>query len=227
MKIPLGILAVVALILAGFWAFAPAPPPDALQQRTDLPWQVSVFADGTSRVFDLHLGQATLGDAMAKFGALEGLAIFEPSDGPMSLEAYFGNVHFGPLVAKIVVGLEADDAELTAMRGRSTSRKGSPSGDWKYELVNDLPADHAARRVRLISYVPGTRSLDTDFFRNRFGEPAAWLRENEQAVSWFYPDYGLSVLIDDKAREVLEYLAPRDFVMPQGVTLNDATAASR
>jgi hypothetical protein len=30
------------------------------------------------------------------------------------------------------------------------------------------------------------------------------------------------VLIDDEAREVLEYQPPRDFSMPQGVTQNPA-----
>jgi hypothetical protein len=81
---------------------------------------------------------------------------------------------------------------------------------------------HTGRKIGLITYLPGTRNLDADFFRSRFGEPAAWLQENETAVSWFYPRFGLSVLIDDQAREVLEYQAPRDFVMPRGVTMNPA-----
>ncbi len=221
MKIPLGILAIVALILLLFYLFAPRPDPETTGPRTDLPWQITVNPDGSSHVFDLQLGSATLGDAMAKFGALEGIALFEPAGGPLVLEAYFGDVQFGPLKAKVVVGLEADSRELAVMRERSTSREGSPSGDWKYRLA-DAPDLHAGRRLTLISYVPGTRNLDPDFFRARFGEPAAWLEENEHAVSWFYPRFGLSVLIDDRAREVLEYQPPRDFVMPPGVTPNPA-----
>jgi len=220
MKIPLTILAIVALALVLFQLFA--PPPDAVEPRTDLPWQITVNPDGSSRVFDLELGHATLAEAMAKFGGLEGLALFEPADGPMVLEAFFGDVQFGPLRAKVMVGLEAGETELEAMRERSESREGSPSGDWKYRL-DDTPALHSGRRLTVISYVPGTRKLDTDFFRSRFGEPAAWLEENEHAVSWFYPQYGLSILIDEEAREVLEYQAPRDFVMPPGVTPNPAS----
>lgn len=219
MKIPLSILALVALLLSAFSLLTPEPGPDVLEPRTDLPWQVKVNADGGSRVFDIELGSATLAEAMAKFGGVEGLALFEPKDGPMKLEAYFGDVQFGPLKAKVVVGLEADDADLAALRERSTNREGSPSGDWKYTL-NDAPQLHLTRRLTVITYVPGTRNLDSDFFRARFGEPAAWLEENEHAVSWFYPQLGLSVLIDDEAREVLEYLPPRDFVMPDGVTPN-------
>jgi hypothetical protein len=221
MKIPLGILAVVAIVLIAFLLFAPPPGPDALKPRTDLPWQVSVNSDGSSRVFDIDLGSATLEDAMAEFGGLEGLAIFERDDGPMVLEAYFGNVQFGPLKAKVIAGLEASDQELDNIRAGAFHREGTPSGDWKYPL-NDALKMHAHRRVSLITYLPGTRKLDADFFRDRFGEPAAWLQETETAVSWFYPELGLSVLIDDEAGEVLEYQPPRDFIMPQGVTLNPA-----
>lgn len=218
MKIPLVILAIVALALLAFQLFAPTPGPDALKPRTDLPWQVTVNADGSSRVFDIELGSATLAEAMAKFGALEGLAVFEPKDGPMVLEAYFGNVQFGPLKAKVVAGLEADETDLRRLRDSSSKREASPTGDWKYPL-NDLPENHAGRRLTVVTYLPGTRNLDAEFFRSRFGEPAAWLQENEQVVSWFYPRFGLSVMIDDEAREVLEYQPPRDFVMPEGVNL--------
>jgi hypothetical protein len=216
MKIPLTILALVAVLLAAFYLFAPAPDPEGIKPRTDLPWQITVNPDGSSRVFDLDLGHATLADAMAKFGGLEGLALFEPEEGPLALEAYFGNVLLGPLKAKVIVGLEADADELVTLRARARGREGSPSGDWKYPL-NDAPKAHMTRRLRGITYVPGTRDLDAEFFRKRFGAPAATLREGEQAVSWFYPKLGLSVLIDDEAREVLEYLPPRDFVIPEGV----------
>ncbi|MCB1801281.1 MAG: hypothetical protein KDI82_06300 [Gammaproteobacteria bacterium] len=219
MKIPLTILAVVAVILVAFELFAPAPGPDALQARTDLPWQITVHPDGSSRVLDLELGSATLGDAMEKFGGLEGLALFEPKQGQLALEGFFGTVQLGPLKAKIIVGLEAEPAELGQMRDAAVKREGSPTGDWKYTLA-DAPRDHMHRRITVISYIPGTRNLDAGFLRERFGEPAATLRESEQAVSWFYPKLGLSILVDDEAREVFEYLPPRDFVMPDGVTPN-------
>lgn len=221
MKIPLSILAFVALSLAALYWLAPGPTPEELQARTDLPWQVEANADGSSRVFDLVLGEATLGDAMRKFGALQGLALFEPQDGPLALEAYFGDVRFGPLKAKVVVGLAATDEELEALRARSARREGSPSGDWKHPL-EDAPEQHAQRRLQVITYIPGTRGLDQAFFRQRFGEPAAWLQESEHAVSWFYPRLGLTVLIDERASEVFEYQAPRDFELPPGVTPNPA-----
>ena len=221
MKTPLIIFGVVGVCLLAFLWLAPNPGPDALQPRTDLPWQITVNPDGSSRVFDLELGNATLADAMLKFGALEGLAVFQAEQGKPVLEAYFGNVQFGPLRAKVVAGLDATATDLEQMLARAGGRDASPSGDWKYPL-NDPPQMHSERRLKLITYVPGTRNLDAEFFRSRFGEPVAWLRENETAVSWFYPAIGLSILIDDEAGEVLEYQPPRDFIMPPRVSTSQA-----
>lgn len=225
MKIPLAILGIVMALLFAFQLLAPTPGPDVLQARTDLPWQITVRPDGGSRVFDLELGSATLQDAIEKFGGLEGLAVFETEAGDVSLEAYFGNVQFGPLKAKVITTLEASGENLRLLIGGDNSRQGSPSGDWKYPLSGD-PAEHVERRLTGITYIPGTRHLDTEFLRERFGEPAATYRENEQAVSWFYPERGLSILIDDEAREVLEYRPPRDFVLPKEASPTDKPHAA-
>jgi hypothetical protein len=218
MKTPLTILAIVALSLGAMYLFAPEPDPELVKARTDLPWQITVNPDGSSRVFDIDLGKATLSDAQNKFGPVENYAVFVRDQNTSDLEAYFGNVMFGPLKAKIVVQLAASEEEKQALAERGGERESSPTGHWKYTLGKSDQALQAQRLVTAISYVPGTRSLDQDFFLERFGKPAATLQENEEAVSWFYPEKGLSVLIDNDGREVLEYVAPRDFVMPEGVT---------
>lgn len=219
MKIPLTILLVVALFLGGFILLAPEPPADMKAARSDLPWQISVLPDGTSKVFDLHLGWVNLQSAIDKFGPYEGMAVFQGNTGKQSLEAYFGNVMFGPLKAKVVVSLVISEDAIDALQAGATNRESSPSGDWKYLLSHSVAEQQLGRSIRSISYVPGSRSLDAEFFRERFGVPAAWLRESEQAVSWFYPELGFSVLIDADKKEVLEYVAPKDFVMPDGVTM--------
>ena len=221
MKTPLAILAAVAVLLGVYYLLAPEPDPEALKPRSDLPWQAQPRPDGSLQVFDLVLGEATLGDAVAKFGALEGLALFEPENGALALEAYFGDVQLGPLKAKVVVGLQAEQAELERIRSTSSAREGSPTGDWKHKLAGG-PEPYLSRRLSVIGFIPATRRLDEDFFRARFGEPAAWLKVNEDAVKWFYPRLGLAVLIDAKASEVLEFQPPRDFSMPAGTTPNPA-----
>ena len=71
MRTALAVVATVLLLVAGLWliprdAVVPEQVPEA-----DLPWRVTPLGDGTSRVLGLHLGNATLADAIARFGDVE------------------------------------------------------------------------------------------------------------------------------------------------------------
>lgn len=215
MKTPLILLAIVAAVLAAFHYFGPSPALDGDKPRTDLPWQIQVEPDRSSRVFDLHLGHSTLADAQAKFGLAEGYAVFERNAEQSDLEVYFGKVSFGLLQARVVVQLVADEPFKRQLMSEANKRESSPTGDWKYVLPYAVGEQLQSQRIAAISYVPGTRSLDAAFYHQRFGEPAGVVVENEQARSWFYPQQGLTILIDDEGPEVLEYIAPRDFVSPE------------
>lgn len=214
MKIPLILVAIIALVLGAFWLLRPPPDPEMIKPRTDLPWQVQVNTDGSVHVFDLDIGRSTLRDAIAKFGPPEGAAVFQHSNGRLDLEAYFGKVHFGPLVARVVVKLEAPPEEKRRLAESAKKRESSPTGDWKFRLPNDAIDRLLDHRLIAISYIPGTRSLDQAFYVERFGPPQAWLKEKEGARSLFYPARGLSILIDDAGPEVLEYTRPQDFHVP-------------
>lgn len=218
MKTPLILIIIVAAVLGVMYLFGPAPDPQLTRSRSDLPWQIEVHPDGSSRVFELELGKATLQDAINKFGPPEGAAVFQHKDNRLDLEAYFGKVAFGPLKARVVVKLAAAEEEKKRLAEQAKRRESSPTGDWKFPL-RDSEIEHLlSHRLITISYVPGTRGLDQAFFLQRFGKPSAQLQENENARSWFYPEKGLSVLIDDKGPEVLEYVAPRDFQTPAGAS---------
>lgn len=227
MKIPLGLLAIVGVFLALFWFVAPPTNEQMAQPRTDLPWQVKALPNGNLQVFDLELGADDLQAAVNKFGEYEGAAVFRSEEGDGALEVYFGKVNFGPLTARVIVALEASIAELDDFVSRATERKGSPTGDWKFTLAPDDVLGLNARKLTVITYVPGTRGLDTEFFRSRFGDPVAWMRESEEAVSWFYPDLGLSVLVDADKSEVLEYTRPSEFVLPDGTKSGASAEAAR
>lgn len=210
-----GILAVSLLVGALLWWLMPDPREDVTRQRTDLPWQITTFDDGTSRVIDLHLGQDTLARAVQKLGPYEELALFQGKDGSYSLEAWFGDVQFGPLKAKVTVSLALGPARAEALAAQAVERKPSPTGDWKLLLPTAVNATLDDALVVGITYIPGYSRLDEAFFRERLGEPVAWQRVDEERVRWFYPDRGLSLLIDAGGKDVFEYVMPRTFVMPE------------
>lgn len=212
MRIALPVLGVVVLLVGGMWLL----PRDTIngEDRTDLPWQVTPLPDGTSRIFNLHLGTATLADAIARFGEPESIALFVGNGDDRSLEAYFGKVLFGPLEARIIVTLAADKERLGALAANAVGRDRTPSGNTKLLLTDADKAGLVDQRLLGVTYVPAYGGLGTDFFRERLGEPAAWERVNEHAVNWLYPELGLSLLIDAEGKEVFEYVAPRDFRMP-------------
>ena len=96
----------------------------------------------------------------------------------------------------------------------------SGSEDKKIELANEDKALALDKLFTGITFIPKYSGLDSDFFIQRFGEPDAWLRLNENAVQYFYPKEGLSITIDSEGKEILQYSHPRDFSVPVEASLN-------
>jgi hypothetical protein len=207
------------LLLTGLVIFFVKPPADEQQtmQRTDLPWQVTTEPDGSSRVFDLHIGTSTLKDAIAKFGNPEAVALYIREPGTRDLETYFGTVSMGPLKAKIILNLLVDEKRLDELEANAIKKEYSAEGHKKLLLDSEDKQSLGDVRIGGITYIPTYKGLEADFFRERFGEPAAWKVEDEEHVQWFYPDIGLTLLMSAEGREILQYRMPRDFVMPEGV----------
>jgi len=209
----------VVLLLTGLVIFFITPPADHEQtmQRTDLPWLVTVEPDGSSRVFDLHIGTSTLKEAIAKFGNPEAVALYIRESGKRDLETYFGTVSMGPLKAKIILNLLVDEKRLDAFEANAIKQEFSAEGHKKLLLDSEDKQSLGDARIAGITYIPTYKGLEADFFRERFGQPAAWKVEDEENVQWFYPDIGLTLLLSAEGREILQYRMPRDFVMPEGV----------
>ncbi|MBF0255809.1 MAG: hypothetical protein HQL47_04985 [Gammaproteobacteria bacterium] len=201
----------VGLILLLLWVLVPAP--QVAERMNDMPWQIELFENGSSKALGIHLGQDSLEDVMRLYGPPEGMALFAATaDGKdMSLEAYFGTVRNGPLAAKLVLVLEASREEMFAMGERALTRKPGPSGAYQWLLAEPDKALMQSRRIKSLTYIPLYGQLDEEFFKTRFGEPASRARVDEKVERWFYPDKGLSILIDQEGKEVLQYVMPRDF----------------
>ncbi len=209
----LAVLALLAVVLVAFGLLAPPPPPGEGEDRGNLPWHVETDADGNPRVLGITLGRDRLAVLSQRFGPPEGVGLFRSERGD-SLEAYFPTIRTGRLEGRLVLKLEATPEETAAFASRAASAERTASGATRYTLGADDKAALAARRVVGMSYLPKYKGLDAEFFRARLGEPAAWLQPDETTVLWFYPDRGLILTVSAKDGAVLEYVPPRDFVLP-------------
>jgi hypothetical protein len=214
-------IAVGLFVLILLFAFA-LPNPDVVPNlekgNLDLPWNIRVHEDNSSEVFKLRLTHSTLADAIKRFKEPEGIAVYrgEKTD---SLEAYFGTVNIGPLKAKLVTSLQVSPEEIEQMLSRATGLSMSDSPDKKIELAAEDRQQALNKKISTITFIPNYSGLESDFFKERFGEPDAWIRINENAVQYFYPTKGLSIVIDADGKEILQYSHPGSFQLPENAVV--------
>jgi hypothetical protein len=214
-------IAVGLFVLVLLFAFA-LPNPDVVPNlekgNLDLPWNITVHEDRSTEVFRLRLDQSTLSDAVSRFHEPEDIAIYKGQETD-SLEAYFGTVNIGPLKAKLITTLQAEPEDIAQMLSRAKGLSMSDSADKKIELAAEDRQFALNKTITGITFIPSYSGLTAEFFKERFGEPTAWLRLSENAVQYFYPAKGLSIVIDADGKEVLQYNHPDRFKLPENAAV--------
>jgi len=175
-----------------------------------LPWDVSTTADGATHVLGVDVGTMTFKEMMFKLRYLAEPALFEASDGTLSLEAYFGKKKFGILEARLIAEIDADEAILKTMLAEKVGdRDSTPSNHWKYTLtVKNTKIANDLRVWRLI-YLPVSDYEPKQM--KFFGEPEEKLKVNETAEYWLYPSRGMALLYDTAGKEIFYYVGLKDF----------------
>jgi hypothetical protein len=178
----------------------------AEEPLTGLPWQIDSLPDGSSRVFGITPGQSTLGDVVEQLGNDMKLAIIAAPGESGNLEMYYSRYSASIITGKLIFVAKMADDTLLQLQERAF-RDG---GTRRYRLhPDDLPLAWQAP-VKSIIFLP-TVNLDEEIARNRFGIPAEILHSSEQVTHLLYPDKGLDFVLDQDGKEVLRYVAPRDF----------------
>jgi hypothetical protein len=175
-----------------------------------LPWQIEALADGGSRVFGLTLAQSTLGDARRRFGIEVEIAVIAAPGEPGSLEAYYSNVTTGLLMGKMILAADLDRETVARLRQRAAKTEYMTSMTKKFILHRDDLALAWRAPIAGITFIP-VASLDEATVLRRFGVPAERIRVDEQTEHFLYPEKGLDLILDSKGKEVLQYVAPRQF----------------
>ena len=181
------------------------------QPKEDIyPWQIAVQADGKLRVFGITLKQSRLLDATKVLGSNYDLGLFETENQPLSLEAYFNEVTLGGISGKFILTLEASQAELVALRDQAVKRKMLESGARRYTVTYADKVRLAEKTITSLGYIPYI-NLDEEIIKSRFGEPAERIVIDQKRRHLLFPELGLDLLLDEKGKELLQYVDPAEF----------------
>lgn len=213
-------LVMVALILWLIFGSRADRNPEADNALVPMPWDITTFDDGSSEVFDIRLGKTTFGDVMKRWAMPDNIGLFAKGRSPVSVEVWYSNAKTGPMRAGVVLTLETSPEEMQAMMSRSSGQKGSSSGDTHYILSDDDEQKLLGKVVDTLTYIPAYRGLEAEYFQEHLGKPAAVLRESETAISWYYPDRGLTLTIDDDGKDIFQYQKPGNFSLPEATSKN-------
>lgn len=205
------ILGVVALAVVSISVLLMAPD-NSINTPDTLPWKINHPTPDTTRIFGITLGKASLDETAEIFkgqAELE-ISLFKPSDGKLSIEAFYEEVNFNGLKAKIIMNIAVPDEEMQGMFNRGLRINSTPSGKRITLTADDLARVRQAP-IASLTYLPNVR-LEDDILAKRFGEPAQRIRENNtDVIHWLYPQHGLDVVLGGKEKPLLQYVPPKDF----------------
>ncbi len=207
--VSLTILIVAALAIAVVWLLRPDSGSVSQFEQAPLPWKITTFSDGTSEVFRLHLGEVTVAQLLQQLGEDHELAIISDDNDRSGLEIFYTSFSAGPIKGKLIARVNASQETLETMQANAASSSYIDTGSRKFLLnANDLQRIQGWT-IAGLSFVPAA-NLSDEVIVARFGEPARKVPA-EDAVHYFYPQKGLHIARSDKAKELLQYVAPRDF----------------
>lgn len=209
MKLIVAILSLVLLAILAPLAFMPSAD-DLAEAQSGLPWQIEVDANGNSRVFGLTLGHSTLDEARERFGPDLAIAIVTAPGEKGALEAYLGSAQLGFVTGKLVLTVALADDVLAGMRDRAVKTEYMESTTRKATLSAADLATALTQPIDSIVFIPSV-NLDEAAIQARFGQPAERIATNAHQTHLLFPDKGLDLIVDSEGKEILQYVAPRDF----------------
>lgn len=185
-----------------------ARPPESPTEG--LPWQIETLPAGNVRVFGLTPGVSTLDEARQRLGQDAQVAMIIAKGETGSVEAFYESLTAGFVTGKMVLTLETALEQREAMLKRAIKAEFMESTTRRIELADIDLHELGRAKVLAIAFIPSA-NLTEDIVLQRFGSPVERIRSGETVEHFLYPDKGLDLRLDAKGKEVLQYVAPREF----------------
>lgn len=202
------ILTIILLATIGYFALKPKAENTVI--NANLPWQISVHENGTSSIFGIQLETNTVAETIQRLGEDHDLAIISDHNNHSGLEIYYSHFAAGPIKGKLIIAVDALQNELQLMQAQASSSSYTPTGSRKFLINSDDLKIIQSWPVTGMSFVPSA-SLDEEIIEARFGKPSDKLSTGKGETHFLYPLRGLDITLNEEAKEVLQYVAPRSF----------------
>lgn len=203
------ILIILIVLATAFTAYHFLKPELSEVPTTGLPWQIDVRDDGTSDVFGINLGATTFKEAATQFGIDYEIAVMIDQQDNANLEMYYSHFKSGPLAGKLVISAKADPSMVTYLAENAIESEYLGTGARKFTLAQDMMNIGETLLVSDLTFLP-TASLDAEVIEKLFGKPDQIINRGE-SHHYLYAAKGVDVILNDKGKETLQYIAPRDF----------------
>lgn len=190
-------------------------PKGEVERRTavpdsGMPWQIEAAGDGFTRVFGIEPGRTPFGAARDRLGGAPLVALVAATGGSGSLEAYWDSFSAGPLMGKLVLTLDTSLEQREEMLQRAVKAEYMEGTTRRVTMTHEDLARAETLPILAVTFIPSAH-LDEEIILRRFGAPGERIRASEHREHFLYPDKGLDLQLDAKGKEVLQYVAPRDF----------------
>src|SRR5574343_232062 len=212
MKFALAIIAFVVAALVLPFFLPGAGKQEGVDPNSNLPWPIELDGQGGSRVFGLKPGISTLGDVRRQLGSEIEVAIIAGPGEVGALEGYYPQVALGFVLARVIATVDAKKEAISEMRERAVKAQHMESTTRRITLHPDDLAAADNLPIKAISVIPNV-NLDEAAVVQRFGQPGERLVVSEKRVHLLYPDKGLDAVIDTDGKELLQFVAPRNFAL--------------
>lgn len=209
---------IVVALLAAPLLFITEDGKPVEQAAEGLPWQIDLIGEGYTRVFGLTPGVSTLDEAFARLGNDAEVALIVAPGESGSVEAFYQSVTAGFVTGKMILTLDTTLAEREQMLKRAVKAEYMESTTRRITLADSDMQALKQTRIAAITFIPSAH-LDEAVVLQRFGLPAERIRSSEHTEHFLYPDKGLDLRLDAKGKELLQYVAPRDFARLRGPLL--------
>lgn len=191
-----------------------------------LPWDIEVDAQG-SRVFGVRPGQSTLAEVSAAFGPDYDLAIIVSANETGTVEAYYSQLALGFVSAKVILTVDVPSALIADIKARTPKAAYMESGkSIKLSIASTDRERLMQFPVKALAVIP-TVNLDEATLIQRFGPVGERLPVSDKRVHLLYPARGLDIVVDQDGKELLQYVAPRDFALLRNPLLAETAAGGK